>query len=177
MQSMQSNGTFPQARTAEIPEGYTAAVLRVLPCNPVQLFVYWELPHTADRCVGISLSLTGPDSSRHDNPRPLLEHAVSPGEKSCYLTVPVPGMTCLLRLDATYQSGKHRILESDGSISLPPPVHAPGTPLPSPPPGTPEASVPEKAPDRNGSTVHPEQSKSAAAAGRYSSWILQGPLT
>ena len=178
MQSIQSTGTFPQHHPAEIPAGYTTAVLRVLPCNPTQLFIYWELPYAAGRCISITLSLFEASTSRESDRSPVLEIAVSPAAKSHYVTVPVPGLSCLVQLDATFTGGKHLALRPEQCTHLPAPERSPDLPVtgpvdtpPPPPPETGKSATDTALAATTGQPGIP------VTSGRYSSGSLQEPFS
>lgn len=169
MQSIQSNGTFIRPRPAEIPTGCSTSVLRALPCNPTQLFVYWELPKSTRSCTSISLSLIESDASRESDRIPMLEIAVPPTLNSYYVNVPFPGLSCRVQLDATFANGKHIILLSEQRVHLPPPVRSPDSPVHGPI-DIPESQVPPKPSTGIASTTTTEQ---PVTANHYSSWSLQ----
>ena len=172
MQSIHSNGTFPHYRPAEIPDGYRSSVLRALPCNPTQLFVYWDLPPTDGHCTSISLSLFGSDVSRESEQAPVLEFVVSPTANKQYLTVPVAGMSCRVQLDATFTDGKHIVLLSEECIHLPSSIHSPGTPVHGPA-GTPETPLSSEPSTGTAFTQPVGPPEHPAGAGHPSSWSLQ----
>jgi hypothetical protein len=105
---------------AGIPEYYERTVLRALPCNPSQLFVYWELPQpAAGRCTAITLSLYEQPPVAGTCPSPLLEIPVTPQTQNYYITVPCPGIVYTVVLTAAYSDGTRATLQSADTLPLP----------------------------------------------------------
>ena len=172
MQSMQSTGTFPQRRPAEIPTGYKTSILRALPCNPTQLFVYWELPPSSGSCTSLSLSLIEADTSRTSDRSPYGVIEVPPASSSYYLSVPVPGLSCLVQLDATFTDGKHLVLQSEQCVHVPSPLGSSGTSVRSPI-DTPQMPPPAEGAAGNMPAVAAGQPHLTVKPGSHSSGTLQ----
>jgi len=168
MKATQSTGPTISNRTVVIPAGYDTTVLRVLPCNPEQLFVYWELPHTATPCTSCTLLLFDQVTDPAAETKPVLELPVDTKTRNCYVSVPVPGCSYTVTLKATFADDNLITLTSSDTVSLPQPVPSPQTPARramSPAPGD---QVP--VPDKN-APVH--NSREATVMVSPSSWTLQ----
>ena len=126
-----------------IPPAYGKTVLRSLPCNPSQLFVYWELPQTSVSCTEIRIRLyetiRGGEKMK---PVPVLEVPVLKDQQSCYITVPTAGIPYTVELTVTY-ADKSRSRISAAAVHLPQAIPAPSAPGPEPSP-PPAATVPEE---------------------------------
>ena len=130
MRSKHPTGTAIISRTAGIPDGYRKAVLRALPCNPSQLFVYWELPRSGASCSAITLALFEQTSDGID-PQPVVEQPAFPQTQSCYLPVPGNGRSYSISLTATYTDGPPVTLQSTTAVRLPTPVQQSHSPVPA----------------------------------------------
>ena len=168
MHTKRSAGTTIAARTTGIPAGYEKTVLRILPCNPFQMFVYWELPPSEASCTRIILSLFEKTPDGGIDTPPVIEQQVSPQAKHCYLTVPTPGLSYCVTLTVTFTDGNTATLQSTTGVHLPSPAQKLHSPIPaviiSPGSGAgtdPAAvSIPSDAPNPSTPT-------------NYSSWTLQ----
>lgn len=119
MQEKLTTGNTGGHEDTGIPAWYEKTVLRALPCNPSQLFVYWELPKsTTSRCSAVSIKLFEPAAARNGETVPALEVPVDPQSQSCYVTVPVPGLSYVVELTAVFTGGC-ATLRSTTAVQLP----------------------------------------------------------
>jgi hypothetical protein len=169
MKAIQSTGpTFPH-RTVVIPAGYDKTVLRALPCNPEQLFVYWELPHTASPCISLTLSLFEQTTDATSEKKPVLNLPVTPETRNCYISVPVPGCSYTVTLKAAFADNNLITLTNSDTVSLPQPTPSPQTPARRV--ITPLRNESAPAPDKHAPVYESRETTTTLSP---SSWTLQG---
>ncbi len=170
MKATQSTGPTSPHRTVVIPAGYDKTVLRALPCNPEQLFVYWELPHTTASCISLTLSLFDQTTDATSEKKPVLNLPVTPETRNCYISVPVPGCSYTVTLKAAFADNNRITLTSIDTVSLPQPTPSRQTPARRVM-TAPLRNESEPAPDKLASVYESNETTTTLS---LSSWTLQG---
>ena len=115
----------PPALPFDIPDRYDEAMLRVLPCSPFRLFVYWEHPAIGDGAsCRIAIRLTGSGISAQATDAAAVELELDARVNECYLDIPVPGRGYDVELIRIGPDGERATLLSTRP-TIPPPLPTP----------------------------------------------------
>lgn len=101
--------------STDIPDNYGEARLRVMHCNPHQVFVYWEIPPRLQERYS-SFTVRGreyhPDHSF--DTASFSEFGVDPMEQGCYVEIQCPGVAFVFELCGLDQEGKRTVITTAG---------------------------------------------------------------
>jgi|GEM_PF-5272964 len=101
--------------STDIPDNYGEARLRVMHCNPRQVFVYWEIPPHLQESYS-SFTVRGreyhPDHSF--DTASFSEFGVDPMEQGCYVEIPCPGVAFVFELCGIDNKGQRSVITTAG---------------------------------------------------------------
>lgn len=106
--------------STDIPEFYEDTLLRIVPCNPHQRYVYWEIPaDIRSRCTSLILRISQVNSSREDTSEPetITEYPLDPKSTHHYITLSYPTLEYQYELLAVYDGSSPELICSSLSTS------------------------------------------------------------
>ena len=134
----------------EIPDHYDEIALRILPCNPKKLFVFWDIPdHLRIESLKLVLKITQPETD-NESETPVKEIELERNAMSCYIEAPVAaGLPYCLELGRILPDGSYDPIRSvSHNTPIPPSIIQPEfTEYETRNPGV-ERKVPEAVPEK-----------------------------
>jgi hypothetical protein len=103
-----------------IPDHYNETALRVLPCNPYKLFVFWDIPDDL-RIASLKLLLRVTESSSSDRlSTTTKEIELLRNATSCYVEAPFPGLIYTIELGRILTDGSYASIRTLQQKTPPP---------------------------------------------------------